>query len=492
MMRMAGARDTVCFKASITQDKATRKKPSVDSITYEGIYCEHPFHTGHEEKKIVSCTPHSLISKDPLSENPEYYLGLFINSKYDGQGIVNRPPLNLVICLDISGSMNSAFRSRGGETKISVAKESLKTLLNQLQPDDSICIVTFNTEANVLFHFAKKKSITLSNIHAEIDNIFARGGTNLENGIRVSAEQFLDYGVFNGEGGQEGIDLENRIIYLTDMCPNIGTSDGKGLLDITKENADNRLYTTFVGLGVDFDSKLVEIVSKTHGCNYLSVNTNQEFKKLMEEDFNYLVFPVAMNVNVSLTCDKFDIERIYGSPGFEKPVDGTAVKIHTLFPSYKPSPEESKGGIILLKLLPKFTESETKDYGSFQLRITYELRSGLEATESISDSSPFSDEEDSPFVLSLRKGILLTRYVNLMRHWICDNSQRANREKGILPFDRSMMNNTTTHSGSKDCTSHFTEVFSQFHTHFMNELETLPDDATLLEEANLVAALTKK
>ena len=87
----------------------------------------------------------------------------------------------------------------------------------------------------------------------------------------------------------------------------------------------------------------------------------------MQEDFNYLVYPVAMNVNVSLTSDKFNVERIYGSPGYEKPVDDSAIKIISLFPSFKPSPCESKGGIILLKLTPN-SDAEVADFGSITLK----------------------------------------------------------------------------------------------------------------------------
>lgn len=74
-----------------------------------------------------------------------------------------------------------------------------------------------------------------------------------------SSNQFVKFGIFNGEGGVEGVDLENRIIYLTDMQPNAGSSDGKALLDLTKKNSNHGLYTTFVGLGVDFNSELVEV-----------------------------------------------------------------------------------------------------------------------------------------------------------------------------------------------------------------------------------------
>jgi len=57
------------------------------------------------------------------------------NSKYNGQGIVQhgRPKLNLVIALDVSGSMGSPFQGESHKSKLDVAKESIITLLCQLQ-----------------------------------------------------------------------------------------------------------------------------------------------------------------------------------------------------------------------------------------------------------------------------------------------------------------------------------------------------------------------
>lgn len=157
---MCGARDTVGFRAAME----TGVKPKGASLTYEGTYSEHTFYTGSEMEEVISCECHSFISKDPLSQQDEYYLGIFQNSKFDGTGIVNRPPLNLVICLDISGSMASSFRSGSSESKISVAKKSLMTLVKQLKPNDSLSIVTFNNEADTLLPFVKRANMDLDKV----------------------------------------------------------------------------------------------------------------------------------------------------------------------------------------------------------------------------------------------------------------------------------------------------------------------------------------
>lgn len=151
--RMAGARNVGAFTASI----ASGGIPSVSALTYEGIFSEHSFYTGREEEQIVSCECKGVISNDPLCNKQEYYLGIFLNSRFDGTGIANRPPLNLVICLDISGSMNSQFGN--GSTKIGVAKEGMKTLINQLRPNDSLSIVTFNNKAEAALSFTKRSDM---------------------------------------------------------------------------------------------------------------------------------------------------------------------------------------------------------------------------------------------------------------------------------------------------------------------------------------------
>ena len=75
-------------------------------------------------------------------------MSIGLGSKYDGEGLIKhsaRPKLNLVICLDNSGSMGERFSDANSPPKMTVAINSLLVLLNKLRPDDMFGLVTFNT-----------------------------------------------------------------------------------------------------------------------------------------------------------------------------------------------------------------------------------------------------------------------------------------------------------------------------------------------------------
>ena len=48
--------------------------------------------------------------------------------------------------------------------------------------------------------------------------------------------------------------------------PNIGSISKDGLLGMTKANADNKIYTTFIGIGVDFNTELIDHITKIRGA----------------------------------------------------------------------------------------------------------------------------------------------------------------------------------------------------------------------------------
>eukprot|EP01015_Nassula_variabilis_P014544 TRINITY_DN2202_c0_g1_i2.p1 TRINITY_DN2202_c0_g1~~TRINITY_DN2202_c0_g1_i2.p1 ORF type:complete len:114 (-),score=22.78 TRINITY_DN2202_c0_g1_i2:284-625(-) len=104
----------------------------------------------------------------------------------------------------------------------------------------------------------------------QIQQIDARGGTNMEIGFNQAVEM-LTASEINPE-------YEHRIFFLTDAMPNQGTSDSGGLLSLNKAAAQQKIYTTFFGVGLDFNVSLIETISKTTGCCYYSIHNEKDFK----------------------------------------------------------------------------------------------------------------------------------------------------------------------------------------------------------------------
>ena len=105
--------------------------------------------------------------------------------------------------------------------------------------------------------------------------------TNLTDGMDMAAGQFRNLREVSS------YDYENRIIVLTDAEPNTGDFSLSGISSRMQTNAASRIYTTFIGIGVDFNSQLVEAITKVKGANYYSVHSPAEFRQRMNDEFDY-------------------------------------------------------------------------------------------------------------------------------------------------------------------------------------------------------------
>ena len=89
-----GAKGIDSFENAIAQGFL----PSQSTIEYEGIFYNYFFKTPQTDKDLEVCYSFG-ISKDPLSKSDtEYYLGIGLGSKLDGEGLRKhgRPNLNMV------------------------------------------------------------------------------------------------------------------------------------------------------------------------------------------------------------------------------------------------------------------------------------------------------------------------------------------------------------------------------------------------------------
>ena len=79
-------------------------------ITYEGLFYDYYFDTGKAQacEKLFCPSYTYAISKDPISEKDDYYLAVGLNSNIK-ESDFERKKLNLVVVLDMSGSMSSQF-----------------------------------------------------------------------------------------------------------------------------------------------------------------------------------------------------------------------------------------------------------------------------------------------------------------------------------------------------------------------------------------------
>ena len=424
-----GAKDIGNFRENIEQDYL----PLPTDVTYEGLFYDYYFDTGEAtECKKLFCPSYSYaVSLDPVSGQPQYYLSVGLNS---GITDFQRKKLNLVVVLDFSGSMGSPFdqyyydrfgnkveqeADESGKTKMQIADESVVALLGHLKPDDRFGLVIFSDDAFLVDPLTSVGDKDLEKLKNRIMKIQETDGTNMEAGMQEGTalfDRFLQ---------ADKSEYENRIIFLTDAMPNLGETGDLGLFRMLEDNADNGIYTTFIGIGVDFNTELVENITKIKGANYYSVHSAKEFRERMDDEFDYMVTPLVFDLRLKLDAPGYEIEKVYGSPEADQ-ATGELMKINTLFPS-KAEEGQVKGGVVLVKL----KKLPAQD-GEMRLKVSYQDRSGVQdGDEAIVQ---FAQKQPDYYQNSgIRKAVLLSRYADMLKNWMIDERKAAQRGWKIVP-----------------------------------------------------------
>jgi Ca-activated chloride channel family protein len=412
-----GAKDINNFRANI----AAGLLPQPSDITYEGLFYDYRFETGKPAKteqtgakKLFLPTWSSAVSKNPLTGATEHFLAVGLSSDLSIKEFA-RKKLNLVVVLDISGSMSSPFnryyygsgRKRPDMTeqnanmsKLESACIAIAALLDHLRPDDRLGIVLFNHEAHLAKPVALISATDMPALKSHILALETAGATNMEAGLEMGSKMLLPLILNNPD------EYENRVIFLTDAMPNTDDTSESGLLNTTREMARRRIYTTFIGMGLDFNSQMIESISKVRGANYYSVHSPVDFKKRLGDEFDFMVTPMIFDLTLTLKAPGYRIKRVIGSPDADI-ATGRIMQVKTLFPS--PTDENgTRGGIILLQL------EKLGDEQQITLTVNYEDRRGRE--DEASGTFTFSSSEPEHFDdAGIRKGIALTRYVDLIK-----------------------------------------------------------------------------
>jgi Ca-activated chloride channel family protein len=123
------------------------------------------------------------LGRDHLG--PEGLLQIGIQGKT--WGFADLPPLNLVLVVDTSLSMND-------DDKLFWFKSSMKNFIKKIRSVDSLALVSFNNVAEVVFEPTLMDSTQKRGRFLEaVDKLYPRGLTNLEAGISLGYEQLVPY-----------------------------------------------------------------------------------------------------------------------------------------------------------------------------------------------------------------------------------------------------------------------------------------------------------
>ena len=195
-------------------------------------------------------------ARDPFAQ--EHNL-LRFSIKAAAMGRQEGRALNLVLLLDTSGSMERADR-------VVIIREALRVLSAQLQPQDTVSVVTFARTARLWADgvpggFA---GVTLE----KVGSITPEGGTNLEEAMRLAYETARRHFIAGGM---------NRVVLLTDGAANLGNVDPQMLTRKVESERRKGIALDCFGIGwEDYNDDMLEQLSSNGDGRYAFINSPDE------------------------------------------------------------------------------------------------------------------------------------------------------------------------------------------------------------------------
>ncbi len=195
----------------------------------------------------------------------------------------DRPPVNLAIVLDRSGSMAGK--------KIQKAKEAAIEALRRLGPKDIFSVVVYdhNVRTVVPAQYVKNSE----GIEARIRRIRPGGKTALFAGVSQGAAQI-----------RKNIEEKyvHRIILLSDGIANVGPSSPNDLGRLGAALLKEGISVTTVGVGVDYNEDLMTRLSQKSDGNSYFVESSTDLPRIFAAELGDVLNVVAKKVRMIIEC----------------------------------------------------------------------------------------------------------------------------------------------------------------------------------------------
>ncbi|MCA0373775.1 MAG: VWA domain-containing protein [Proteobacteria bacterium] len=254
--------------------------PGKDEVRVEEFLNYFKYQYQNPSDKNAPFSTNVTVAPSPWNKDKKIvHIGLQGYSKTQSQ----RPPLNLVLLLDVSGSMSD-------ENKLPLAKKAIRTLLPQLDSRDHVSMVVYAGASGVVLNPTKGNETR--DIVCAMENLQAGGSTAGGQGIELA------YKLAQQNFQKDGV---NRIALLTDGDFNVGIYDPERLKSIIAKKRESGIYLSVFGFGGDnYDDETMQALAQNGNGIAAYVDTLSEARKIFRDDFSANMFPIANDVKAQV------------------------------------------------------------------------------------------------------------------------------------------------------------------------------------------------
>lgn len=210
-----------------------------------------------------------------------------------------RPSVNLTLVVDRSGSMGTGNR-------LGLVQESLRMLADSLRPDDTISVVGFDDQVELVLPPTQVED--RETVVSAVDALTPRGSTDVAGGLSLGYEQarraYRPGGI-------------NVVVLCSDGVANVGVTGPEGIAARITEEGRHGIHLVTVGYGMDnYNDALMEQLADQGDGFYRYVDTEDEARTVFADELTSLLAPVADDARTQVEFDP-EVVASYRLVGYE-------------------------------------------------------------------------------------------------------------------------------------------------------------------------------
>lgn len=237
----------------------------------------------------------------------------------------NRPPLNIALVLDRSGSMAE-------ERKFAYTLNAAREVIANLSDRDTVSLIAFNERVLVLSPAGR--AVNKQFLFHRLEEIVPEGYTDLSAGLLEGIAQV------NSQAAEGQL---KQVLLLTDGKANRGVIDTAALRKTVEKARAKGVGLSTLGCGTDYNEKLLTEMADAGGGRYTYVRSPEQIPDAFKDELRGLLEVVAQNVRLEIGVEQATITKVFGQV-WERAVSSHQINIGNL--------RAGERGIVMLALKP--------------------------------------------------------------------------------------------------------------------------------------------
>ena len=270
--------------------------PQKDAVRVEEMVNYFDYAWPAAESRRAPFKPTIVVSDSPWSKGRKL---VHIGIKGYEMDSEDAPDANLVLLLDVSGSMNYP-------NKLPLAVRSMELLLDSLKPSDTVGIVVYAGAAGTVLEPtpAREKAKIVNALRSLRPGGSTAGAAGIELAYQLAERHYRKGGV-------------NRILLATDGDFNVGIDGTEELKGFVERKREKGVYLSVLGFGQgNYRDELAQALAQNGNGVAAYIDSENEARKVLVQEASGALFTIAKDVKLQVEFNPATVSE-YRLVGYE-------------------------------------------------------------------------------------------------------------------------------------------------------------------------------